>query len=84
MRLMPAFLLAVGVFGQDVPRANPIPDRLCAEIAMSQRDYLIAQRQLDAALLAVKEKLGQAEKICAGQDAVLDAMKLVCRSAEKK
>ena len=62
-------LVLWGVTGIFLVRAedgkDPITDALRYEIAAAQRDYLIAQQQLERANLALRTKLDTAQKACA-------------------
>ena len=64
--------------------ADPISDRMRYEIAAAQRDYLLARQQFDLASSTLREKLGQAEKVCTSQHAVFDMVQLICKPVEEK
>jgi hypothetical protein len=74
--IKPALLFSVLALAQDKPEA--MTDRLRYEIASAQRDFLIAQRQLDQATIQLKSKLEQADKLCAAQSATFDAAQFIC------
>jgi hypothetical protein len=78
------FFMASLVLAQETGKgADPIPDHLRAEIAIAQRDYLLAQKQLETTFLIVKEKIAQAEKLCASQNRALDGVKLLCMETKQ-
>jgi hypothetical protein len=65
--------------------ADPVSDRLRFEIALAQRDYVIAKQQLDVAAARLKEAVEKAEKACSSQKASFDAEKFFCKpSLESK
>ena len=75
MRLALLLPVTVCLFAQ---ATDPITDQMRYEIAAAQRDYLLAQRQFDAANLRLKDKVEQAQKACSAQSATFDLAQFVC------
>jgi len=61
--------------------ADPITDKLRFEIASAQRDYLLAQQQLEQATTILKSKIESAQKICAPK--IFNAQSMQCIEDKK-
>lgn len=80
-RIFPPAVLAALLSAQ---ASDPISDRLRYEIAAAQRDLVIAKQHYDAAAAMLKQKMEDANKLCAGQDAVFEPVSFTCKTERKK
>lgn len=72
-------LVAWALLGSD---SDPITDKLRFELAVAQRDYLLAQQAFDKATENLKRKISEADKACEGVKKSFDIGTFAC--VEKK
>jgi hypothetical protein len=64
--------------------SDPITDRLRFEIAVAQRDYVIAKNQYDAAMERLRAKTSEAEALCQAAGKKFSPDSFACAEAPKK
>lgn len=78
-------LMTAGLLSAEAPKseADPVSDRLRFEVALAQRDYLMAKAELDKASQKLQEKYQVAIKACqsAGKEWKTEAF--TCLDADK-
>lgn len=57
---------------------DPLTDRLRFEIAVAQRDFVVAKNPYDAALEKLRAKIGEANAVCQKAKKVFDDVRFVC------
>ncbi len=83
MRALQIFgLFVVVLAAQDTKPSDPITDRMRYENAAAQRDYLLAQKQADTAMVGLRAKIADAEKACVTAAMSFDVQAMACM--EKK
>ena len=64
--IIAVLLLSVSLAAEDKPAAtDPVSDKLRFEIAVMQRNYLVAKAQMDSMSQQIEEKQKQAQQVCA-------------------
>jgi hypothetical protein len=69
--------------GQPNPPTDPITDRLRFEIAVAQRDYVLAKQQYDAAMERLRAKTAEAEALCKTTGKTFAPDRFACVGAKK-